>query len=81
MKRRHIFIPSRVSVGCESKQSSDGMISLEEKPFRDWTAGEIQEYCKLVGDDCEGCRIERWCDEMTLGKKVIPCRWDLEDVL
>ena len=63
-------------------------IHLEEanmdKPLKDWTFSEVQEYCKKqrnTSERCSACKIKKFCDKY-LGKKgesASPKYWDLSE--
>ena len=63
-------------------------IHLEEanmdKPLKDWTFSEVQEYCKKqrnTSERCSSCKIKKFCDKY-LGKKgesASPKYWDLSE--
>ena len=56
-------------------------VHLEEanmdKPLKDWTLGEVQDYCKK--HDCTpGCPFEKGDGECRINR-LNPCEWDLSD--
>ena len=55
-----------------------------DKPLKDWTFSEVQEYCKKqrnTSERCSACKIKKFCDKY-LGKKgesASPKYWDLSE--
>lgn len=55
-----------------------------DKPLKDWTFSEVQEYCKKqrnTSERCSSCKIKKFCDKY-LGKKgesASPKYWDLSE--
>ena len=53
------------------------------KPLKDWTLGEIKEFCTNSDDDCRGCpllkKYRRRDDEECPFLDVLPHEWDLEE--
>lgn len=55
-----------------------------DKPLKDWTFSEVQEYCKKQRNTpelCSACKIQKFCDKY-LGRKgesASPKYWDLSE--
>ena len=55
-----------------------------DKPLKDWTFSDVQEYCKKqrnTSERCSACKIKKFCDKY-LGRKgesASPKYWDLSE--
>lgn len=55
-----------------------------DKPLKDWTFSEVQEYCKKqrsTSERCSACKIKKFCDKYLGGKgeSASPKYWDLSE--
>ena len=74
---------------CDQSQKSRNSVAKKEeanmdKPLKDWTLGELKEYCGTAVYQCyKGiCPFKNICDRITSenqGDHVVPGDWDLTD--
>ena len=74
---------------CDQSQKSRNSVAKKEeanmdKPLKDWTLGELKEYCETAVYQCHKgiCPFKNICDRITSenqGDYVVPGDWDLTD--
>ena len=74
---------------CDQSQKSRNSVEKKEeanmdKPLKDWTLGELKEYCGTAVYQCHKgiCPFKNICDRITSenqGDHVVPGDWDLTD--
>ena len=70
-----VLNPGRAIKEAEDKEDNMG------KPLKDWTLGELSEYCKKVVDpdgDCFNCEAKKYIGICPF-EETVPCDWDFEE--